>query len=258
MELLMTKEDIDHPKFLKHFLIFYRESMNQVQKHPSFSLDKNNHHLLSQTEKEALSILKFTNKIFGLITDLERTHTFVRRLPLKDFYEKNEIDQIDYIKYHFEVFVHKAHTILEVKKLWLNDFYKIGLNEKDCSWNNLKGNAKIQASGTKRIVEAYYNSFKSIIEFRHRNTHRAYFDEKESFELQLDLQMHKHANQFDPSIKDDLQEITPEFIVNYKMKKYRKDKLHLIETSIKAARTYSNSFIDHIIVAFLKELGIKF
>ncbi len=253
----MAKENISELELRKSFLEFYEKTRKTATEHPEFKLGQNNYHLLSKKGKEASRVFNFMTKIYGLITDLERTHTFIRRFPLKDYYEENDIDQLDFIKYHYEVFIHKVHTLLEVKKLWLNDFYEIGLKEKDCNWNNLKTYNKIQKSPAKTIIDSYYESFKHIIEFRHLNTHRAFFKDSKNDDLKSDLFIYNGFKKYGIEVGEEYRRLRPKFIVDYQIKEYRKEKLEYIKNGIEVAKTYSEYFITIILTELFHKLMNK-
>ncbi len=243
---IMDKENISELELRKSFLEFYSKMGKSVTEHPDFKIGQNNYHLLSENGKEASRVFVFMTKVYGLLTDLERTHTFIKRFPLKKYYEANEIDQLDFIKYHYEVFIHKIHTLLEVKKLWMNDFYNIGLKEEDCNWNNLKTHNKIQNSPAKIIIEFYFKSFEHIIKFRHLNTHRAFFKDTKNDDLKSDLIIYNGFKKFGIELGEDYKRMRPKFIVDYQIKEYRKEKLEYIQNGIEIAKTYSEQFITII------------
>lgn len=243
-------EEVYDYELRKSFLEFYNKLRTSATEHPDFKLGKNNYHLLSEKAKEAGRIFDYMDRISGLTSDLDKVHVFVRRFPFKTFYEDNDIDQLDFIKYHYEVFIHKIHTILEVKKLWMNDFYKIGLKEKDCNWKNLKSHNKIKKSPLKFVVDNYYNSFEHIIKFRHLNTHRAFFQDTKNEDLKSDLLMYNGFKKFDMEVGEEFKRIRPKFIVNYEIKKYRKEKLEYIQNGTEIAKTYSELFITLILREF--------
>lgn len=241
----------------KFFLEYYRKTTQSITEHPDFKLGQNNYHLLSENAKDASRLFNFMNKIYGLISDLEKTHTFIRRFPLKNYYESNDIDQLDFIKYHYEVFIHKIHTLSEVKKLWMNDFYEIGLKEKNCKWHILKNYDKIQKSQTKIIIEAYHKSFKNIIDFRHLNTHRAFFQDNKIDDLKSALMIYNGFKKHGMDVGEDFRKIMPKFVVDYRIKKYRKEKLDYIKNGIEIAKTYSEQFITIIQTEFFIRKGVK-
>ncbi|MEP6262815.1 MAG: hypothetical protein ABJ092_14660 [Gillisia sp.] len=246
----MDNDKVSDFELRKFFLEYYEKSRNTATQHPDFKLGQNNYHLLSEDAKEASQVFKFMNKIYGLTSDLEKTHIFMRRFPIRDYYEKNDIDQLDFIKYHYEVFLHKIHTLLEVKKLWLNDFYNIGLKEEDCNWNNLKSYSKIQKSPAKFIIEFYFKSFEHLIKFRHLNTHRAFFKDTKNEELKSDLMIYNGFKKYGIDVGEDFRRMRPKFLVDYQIKKYRKEKLEYVKNGVEIAKTYSEQFITIIQTEF--------
>lgn len=107
----MDNDKVSDFELRQFFLEYYEKSSKTATQHPDFKLGQNNYHLLSEDAKEVSQVFNFMNKIYGLTSDLEKTHIFMRRLPIRDYYEKNDIDQLDFIKYHYEVFLHKIHTL---------------------------------------------------------------------------------------------------------------------------------------------------
>ncbi|HLS11810.1 MAG TPA: hypothetical protein VK050_06585 [Flavobacteriaceae bacterium] len=249
----MGNENVSDLELRKYFLEYYQKLKKTATKHPEFKLDQNNYHLLSKDAKEASQMLNYMSKIDGLLADLEKTAVFIRRFPLKEYYQKNDIDQLDYIKYHFEVFIHKIHTLLEVKKLWLNEFYEIGLDERDCNWNNLKNYKKIQKSPAKIIIDNYYKSFESLIKLRHLNTHRAYFQDSKNEELKSELMIYNLYEKFGLELDEEYKRMSPKFLIDYQVKKYRKERVGYIKNGIEVATIYSNQFITLILTEFFNE-----
>lgn len=233
----------------KYFLEYYEKSTRPVTKHPDFLSNKNNYHLLSENAKEASRVFDFMSRLTGLTSDLDKIQVFIRRFPLKKYYESNDINQLDYIKYHYEVFVHKIHTVLEVKKLWLNDFYRIGLKEEDCNWSNLKGHVEIQKSPTKIIIDSYFKTFEHLIKFRHLNTHRAYYKDSRKDDIESYLIAYKMSQRLGVET-DRLERIRPKFIVDYQVKEYRKEKLDFINKGVDIVKKYSENFITIILFEF--------
>jgi len=236
---------------LRNFFIEYLEkTMSYAKNHPEYDINKNNYHLHSDNAKLALTILNFTTKLKDLIFDLKKTQVFIQRFPNKKFYEENEIDQLAYIKYHYEVFLHKIHTILEIKKLAVNEFYKIGLDEKDCSWKNLKNQPKLKNKPVSTIIEFYFKSFEHIIKHRNLNTHRAFFGDKKNEELSFDYSIYKNAEKYGYDVGEDFRRIIPKTFLNYLIKDYRKEKIDYIKNGTQIAENYIEQFETIILTEF--------
>lgn len=253
----MESENLSELELRKSFLEFYNKTRKSATEHPDFKMGQNNYHLLSNDGKETSLLFNYMMKVNGLIDDLQRTHTFIRRFPLKEFYEENEIDQLDYIKYHYEVFIHKIHTLLEVKKLWLNDFYNIGLKEEICNWNNLKTHAKIQNSPAKIIIDSYFKTFEHTIKFRHLNAHRAFFKDTKNEDLKSDLIIYNGFKQYGIELGEEFKKIRPKFLIDYQIKKYRKEKLEYIKSGVETAKIYSEKFITIMLTELFHKLMVK-
>lgn len=248
----MNEEEKD--ELLKLFLSYQERIFINVRKHPEYDINKNNNHLFDEDGKTALKILKYMGLLNGLVDDLKKIVVFMRRFPDKKYYLENDIDQLSYLKYHYEVFIHKIHTILEVKKLSLNDVYKIGLLEKDCSWSNLKGNPKIRTTETTKIIEAYFETFVHLINHRNLNTHRAIFIDNINERLSSHFFLQKASKKYDMDLSNDYLEIFPQALLDYQIAKYRKEKTNYVKDGLKAAETYVDQFNSIMISEFLQKI----
>ena len=234
----------------KKFLDYKMNLMTETMSHPDYNIDQNNFHLHSQSGKIAVTISKYLNRIFDLLSDLDNIVLFLRRFPNRKFYSDNDLDELEYTRYHFEVFIHKIHTILEVKKLLVNEFYNIGLDPKDCNWKNLIKDKNFKKSDSSKILEFYFKSFEHLIKLRHLNTHRAIFNEKKMEDLRSDLMIYKQYEKFNLEVGEDFRRIRPKIIVDYQVTKYRRDKLNYIEEGKDIARQYSTQFENIILEEF--------
>ena len=238
----------------KSFLDFLSNEYKIAHSNEDYNIEKNNHHLLSKDAKKASSISKYANILNDLINDLKKTQIFIRRYPLKKFYKENEINELDYIKYHYEVFLHKVHTILEIKKLAINKYYNIGLKEKDCTWKNLKNQPKIQKSPLKQIIENYFTSFEHLIEHRNLNTHRAIFVDEQNENLSTDLMLYENAEKYGIELDKQILKFKPKFLIEHKIGIYKKEKLNYINSGIETAEYYVKEFNYYSILIFMNSL----
>jgi hypothetical protein len=241
----------------KSFLDFLNNEYKKAQSHKDFNIEKNNHHLLSKEAKKGVMISKYLNLLSGLLEDLRKIKIFIRRYPFKKFYKENEINELDYIKYHYEVFLHKIHTILEVKKLAINDYYNIGLKEKDCTWNNLKNQPKLKNSPLKLIIENYFKTFEHLIEHRNLNTHRAIFADEKNKNLNTDLMLYENAEKYGIELNELILKLKPKFLIEYKIGVYKKEKLEYITSGIEAVEHYVKEFNYYSMLIFMKSLKNK-
>lgn len=238
----------------KELLIqFLKLIPRDIQNRKGFSFEKNNYHLLSSTEKYIMDIFNLYNRLNELYKDLERVIIFIKRYPTAKYYESNNIDKLAYIKYHTEVYLHKIHTILEVMKLILNDVYELEIAEKDCTWNKLKNNSKVNQTKAYKIIELFHKSFEKIIDARHRNTHRALFNSGVDMDLEAAFDIYKLSNELDLGVDLEFMRAYPPMLVNYELKLHRKKRVDFIQKSNEAAIHYYDMFINEILrVAIMK------
>lgn len=209
--------------------------------------------IINQIQKDTLINFNYLNNIDNLFSDLKKTHTFIKRYPIKNYYEKNQINQLDYIKYHYEVFIHKIHTILELMKHWVNEYYHIGLKDKECNWINLKKhNDKINKE-LLNIIDKYFLTFEHIINFRHQNTHKAFYKDSKNDELKKFNLIYESSKKFHLDIED-IKKIKPKFELDYQIKEYKKEKLNHIQEGNQIVEIYIEKFITIILNDFLNNL----
>jgi len=220
---------------------------NDIQNRKGFSWDKNNYHLLCPSEKYIMDIFNLYNRMNSLYGDLERVIIFIKRYPTAKYYESNNIDKLAYIKYHTEVYFHKIHTILEVMKLVLNDLYELKISEKDCTWNKLKTNSKVNQTRAFKIIELFYKSFEKIIEARHKNTHRALFNNGLDIEIEAAFDIYKLSNKLVNKMDFDLMKTYPPMLVNYELKLHRKERIEFMQNSNDVANKYFDMFVNEIL-----------
>lgn len=239
----MTEENKD---LLMKFLREVKKYQKEATLHPDFEMGKNNHSTLSKKGIYLNEIFKYYSRMNDLTSDLEHIVIFLRRFPYPKFYYKNDINQLDYIKYHSEVFIHKIHTILEVKKMLLNCTYELGLNEKDCSWENLKNQKGIKGTEIAQLMNSYHKTFKHIINVRHHNTHRATYNDKDSDDISLPLSIYENHEKLGLELDDEFKTLIPKFILDYQVKKLKKERINYIKDGINSVNYYSTKFMNII------------
>ena len=112
-------------ELLKKFATHSGQLMAAVKDLPEMKGEGNKRHLLTSIHKLNIDInSKFValDKIMG---DLEKVAVFLRRIPTKKFYEENKISELDYVKYHLEVFFHKVSTGSDLLKLLVNVVFEL-------------------------------------------------------------------------------------------------------------------------------------
>lgn len=234
------------------FLDVINDSIDELYNHPERQSSQSNFHLLSEKGKYSSKVFEYYSKMNQTKEDLRKIEIFLRRFPLKKFYEDNEISHLDYIKYHTEVFYHKITTLLDLFKIIINRVYELGLSEKKCTWENLIKSEKLKQSMLIKVVECYYKSFESVINARNLNTHRGHFYDSEKDNIEDYMFIYKNSEKFNVEIGNNFKKMMPKFYLEYKLKVYKKDKLKFIQNGNKVAEEYANIFSNVMYVEFLK------
>lgn len=239
-------------RLARNILDATREAYEEATKAEGYDLMKKNYHLLSERGRYVISVFRYYNRIISIAEDLDKVQVFLRRFPNSIYLKENEINQLSYTQYHIEVAIHKVHTILELKKLMINEVFELGLSERDCSWELIKDKPEIKGGKIYRILNAYYATFKQLINARHLNTHRGIFKDLEKDDLEVKLSFYEEFEKYDIEIDDEMKRAIPKFILDWKVKEFRKGKINLVKESKKIIEVYVKAFFDEINTEFEK------
>lgn len=234
---------------IKFFLKTVNHAQNETLNHKDYDILKNNYHLHSDKNKYVMNVFRYYHRIIDFNDDIKKVEVFLRRFPNSKFLNENDIDQLTYIKYHMEVLFHKVHTVLELKKLMINEVYEIGLKEKDCSWENLKRHKNVKNKPAMLIVSNYYKTFGDVISARHINTHRGYYNDKSEIDISAPLNIYKWSENLEFDLGN-FSLFMPKFIVEYKLKKLRKKRIDYVKDTLKATTYYQEEFFKYILIDF--------
>ena len=151
-----------------------------------FNPSENNHLLLTTKEKYVKSTMELHCNLSQTFGGIGFVKTFLRRFPFKKFYFQNEINNLNYIQYHTEPFIHKVNTIKEIMLLLINEVYVLEVAKEDCSWKKLSNKIDNQ-NESMRLIDSFYSTFKTFIELRNLNSHRGIFADSEKDEISIPL-----------------------------------------------------------------------
>lgn len=216
--------------FTRNLIETYSKSLFDIDQREGFKLNGNNHHLLNDKEKYIIGIQKFHSNLIYSIEQIHFIKVFLKRYPNKEFLSANGINQLTYIQFHTEVLSHKIHTILEIMKLLVNEVYCLNIKPQDCSWVKLI--SKLDKSILPlKIIDLYFKTFERIIDLRHANSHRGIYSDSEKDEIDLDYgfgvyEMHERLG---IKTDDSFKRMFPKFLIDYKIKTYRKKRIDLIK-----------------------------
>lgn len=218
-----------------------------MMKKVGFKIGQNNFHLLDKSEKYVSNVNKVNRDLRCVFEQINSVRVFIRRFPNKKFYYENGIGELEYIQYHTESLIHKVHTILEIMKLIVNEVYCLEIPKKDCNWNALTSKLNKNTHCLK-VIDIYYKVFNDFIESRHINTHRGIYkdDEKEKIEMDYGLDLYKISYNINYDLGEDFKNIFPKFMIEFKIKELRKDRIKLV--------TETEKNINDLLKAFLTSL----
>jgi hypothetical protein len=237
-------------ELIKFLLNSANQALEEAKNHKDYNIQKNNYHLFSEKSKYIMNTFSLYNKIIDFNEDIKKVEVFLKRFPNSNFLNENDIDNLAYIKYHIEVFFHKVHTILELKKLMINEVYKVGFHEKDCSWENLKKQPNLKNKLPMLIVENYFKTFKIAIQARHFNAHRGYYYDNDSIDISTPLNIYKWAEEVNYDLEKTFKLIMPKVLIEHKLKMFKKEKIEYVKNAFKATTYYKDEFFKHILIDF--------
>lgn len=233
----------------------YQNLFKNVQKRDGFEYGKSNYKILSDKEGYVNEIMTFKIKIHGLVDQLYFINTFIRRYPHGKFYKENGINKLNYIQYHTEVFFHKIHTILEVMKLMVNEVYMLNIPSKECNWKRITSVVNKDIKPLK-IIDAYFTTFDKFINHRHVNTHRAIYNDKAMREIEIDFGFgyRELVESIGEKVDEEMNHIYPKFLLDYKIKQFKKERLKLVSKTIEITNDYLFLFLNSLLPEFKKQL----
>jgi hypothetical protein len=255
----MHKDEInkclDNPFSLK-LLNEWSRITKEIYKKEGFHIGKNNYHILSEKEKYNSRIFQLECDLITTIEQIEHIKVFLARIPYKRYLWNNSIDQLSYIRYHLEVLYHKVHTVLDIMKLLINEVYYLEINGRDCSWNRIKTKVGDDIEPMK-IINQYYEVFKSILEFRHLNTHKGYFEDKEMEDVNFTTGygLLKLYNIFGHEPDEEIKSSISKHYIDYRLNQFRKDKLLLINNIQKLIFGFSKRFLSSLNAEYNNQLN---
>lgn len=210
------------------------------EKRPGFEAGANNHQLLNDGEKYTTRVFKIQSDLRRISEQLTHIRIFLNRYPFRQYYMDKGISQLEYIQYHTEALYHKVHTILEIMRLLVNEVYSLKIPAKDCSWIKMCQNLK-KTEKPMKMLEAYFNTFKNMIDLRHLNSHRGYYEdeEKDNIDLKLGLFLHRDDYPIDEETKNKF----PIRYINYFLKEHKKERVKLVEQVIEANEKLLTKFL---------------
>ena len=224
----INQKFLENP-FTENLLETYSAILKIGDKRVGFVFGENNHRLLNENEKCISRIFALHSNLTHSVEHIHFIKTFLKRYPYRKFYTENNITQLSYIQYHTEVLFHKVHTILDIMKQLVNEVYKLKITSKDCSWNLLSAKLNIK-NPSMQVIERYYKTFENIIKIRNENTHRGNYNDsgKDEIEMEYGQSVYELHDRLGIETNIEFIKTFPKFMINYKLKEYRKKRIQLV------------------------------
>ncbi len=229
-------------------------SMTLMRKREGFQYGQNNHHLLRSDEKYVSRVYRLQSLLIDQLEHINYTYIFISRYPFGKQYAQKRITQLHYIDYHFEVVLHKVHTICELMKLIINEVYTFNIPHEQCNWNTLSKRLK---SDTKPMlsIDQYYQTFKDLIHNRHISAHRGLLPDEEREKIEIDFGfslylMSDNGKDLDEEVRKTIS--LP--WIKYNIREYKKGKLDIIKSIQNATAEVVQSFLSSLYSEFIQRL----
>jgi hypothetical protein len=237
---------LDNP-FSKDLLQDQGSATNGIHKQNGFNWSGNNRHLLSETGKYCNDVFYIQGDLVTTCQEINMVKVFLSRYPLKNFYLKHDIDEVDYYQYHLGTLIHKVHTLLEIMKLLLNEVYCLKIPPKDCSWINLRKKIKPK-SIPMQCIDQYFKAFETLIDRRHLSSHRGKYEDSGKSELNLDYGrlLYKMESTHGYPVSDELQRMYPKIYLEIGIKEYRKERLKEVQQLMTINELFLKQFLTSL------------
>lgn len=237
----------------QYLLDAIKKAIDNVYSNSQFNKVKHNYSLFNENERYLMNFNEYYNKCLDLVSDLDKIVVFIRCFPSKKYYENNDINQMEFIKYHLEVYFYKIHTLLDIMKKLLNALFEYGLSEKECTWNRLKTKNEILNSDFEKLILAYHNTFRDILEKRNLSSHDAHFEKEIEHKL-IDsyLLINKLEDKYKSHSPGNKSSKIEQASYNFRILEYRKEQLVFVRRGINVANILVHKFLKVALFEFVK------
>lgn len=234
-----------------------KQVTGEVREDKNFDANGNNYDLLSEKGKYVMGVFRQFNRLSDVYSDLSKVEIFLRRFPASKFYRENDINQLSYVQYHIEVFIHKVHTILDLQKIMVNEIYELGFSEKKCTWENISKREDMNGTKVLTILNSYFKTFNQVIQARHLNTHRGIFKDEKKDDIAINLDIYEGYRKLGIEIDDEFKRMIPRFVIDWQVKNYRNDRLKLVKSYIEIINQHIELFLNEVYPEFKKRKELK-
>ena len=168
---------------------------------------------------------------------------FIRRFPIKKYYNENGIDRPKFLRYHMENHFLKISTIFDQSVTLVSEIFRLGVPPKYSSMNFLKHNSFTKNSNAFNILKKFSDTIQEIKHVRNLITHRGKFSDEDIDEIGNYYFLMKNA-------PEGVEPIIHPFLLEYKTKKVVKNKHELLINN--------NLAVNHFIFGLFSSLENEF
>lgn len=221
---LELNEVLNNP-FYSSVMEDFRKVTDNIAARKGYKLGGNNFHLLSVDEKKVSRTFRLITSLVDVLNDVRIVYALINRRPPLTYLTKHEISELEYIRFYYDVFLHKVHTLSELMKFIANEVLDIGLHHKDCNWKNLIRASQFNSSKCKQVIQKFYDNFNELIERRHDSSHRGIFDDEELDDINLSYTVYFYEKKLGLEVDEVYKRAFPYSIVKWRIARYKKQKL---------------------------------
>ncbi len=230
-------------------------SMKELDQRMGYKQGENNHHLLNEDEKYTSRIFRIQSRLKKTSEQLNHIRIYINRYPFQKYYISKGISQLEYIQYHIEALYHKVHTIREIMLLLVNEVYCLKLTETKCRWDTISKKLP-STEPSVACIYRYFKTFENLIDLRHLNSHRGYYEDDKHDEIDLYYGLFfqkEEANGF--KMDDELKKMFPPALTKYKLREFKKEKVQLVDTVIKENEKLLHKFLSALLPVYEEQLN---
>jgi|WetSurMetagenome_2_1015567.scaffolds.fasta_scaffold21540_2 hypothetical protein len=188
----------------------------------------------NEKEKLLKKIFKRYTNLIGHCEKLVNITKYLDNKTIKEFCDSNEINEVDYYQYHFENFIIRLVSILDLCSKIGNELYELGISERDCNWYKFSHHSEIIGKKCCTIILSYSDYLSSLRLDRNLIVHTGGYESDKITTIESKI--------FDENLLSD-QNIIKEWFDNQKNEEISR-MVDFINNNIENALKYLFDFLD--------------
>jgi hypothetical protein len=211
-------------------------------KKTTYSYDKQ-----SDKNKYILDVFEITMRLHSTIEQLLFVPAFLKRFPIRKFYEENNINHPKYLQYHLEVHFIKASTVLDLMANIINETFRLGIPHKRCTVQSVSENKHTKETSPAEIIKKYDKAIQGIKTARNQLVHHGNFEDEEIKEIAM-------YHFLKETEREGEEAVIPESTLKYFTKTTVKKKVELASENNKEILKIVEAFFNEISKVFNRNL----